>query len=103
MIFDERIFLLFSFKAQFNFSYDANRGMVGMKGVSYNVPDEQQTKLWIIENIKTGQIYTINLDTKQCDKSTDSIQPMDCIPGMIYLTDFPYEYFPFFFRKFNLY
>jgi hypothetical protein len=58
--------------------------MVGMKGVSYNVPGGEQTKLWIIENIKTGQTYVINLDTKQCDKSTNPMRPMNCIPGMIY-------------------
>ncbi len=55
-----------------------------MKGVSYNVPGGEQTKLWIIENIKTGQTYVINLDTKQCDKSTNPMRPMNCIPGMIY-------------------
>ena len=59
-----------------------DRGMVGMRGISINVPDEEQTKLWIIENIKDGQIYTINIDTKQCDKSTNPIKPMDCIPGI---------------------
>jgi hypothetical protein len=60
--------------------------MVGMKGISINVPDEQQTKLWIIENINDGQIYTINLDTKQCDKSRNSIKPMNCIPGISFIT-----------------
>jgi hypothetical protein len=59
--------------------------MVGMKGVSFNVPDEQQTKLWIIENLNDKQIYVINLDTKQCEKSTNSIQPMNCIPGCFFL------------------
>jgi hypothetical protein len=61
--------------------------MVGMKGVSINVPDEQQIKLWIIENMNDGQIYAINLDTKQCDKSTNPIRPMNCIPGIFLLID----------------
>lgn len=63
-----------------------------MRGISINVPDEQQTKLWIIENIKDGQIYTINIDTKQCDKSTNSIKPMDCIPSNSFLISFRNSY-----------
>ncbi len=39
--------------------------MVGIKGFSFNLPYEQQTKLWIIENINNGQSYTIDLDTKE--------------------------------------
>jgi hypothetical protein len=61
--------------------------MTGMKGVSINVPDEQQTKLWIIENMNDGQTYVVNLDTKQCDKSKNPIPPMSCIPGIFLLID----------------
>jgi hypothetical protein len=66
--------------------------MVGMKGISINVPDEQQTKLWIIENVKDGQMYTINIDTKQCDKTTNPIKLMECIPGKLSLIDFRNSY-----------
>lgn len=55
--------------------------MVGMKGVSYNIPDQTPTKLWIIENFKNGQIYTINMDTKQCSKTNDPVPTFKCIPG----------------------
>jgi hypothetical protein len=58
--------------------------MAGMKGVSTNVPDGEKTRLWIIQNITDGQMYVINLDTKQCDKSTMSVQPSDCIPGIYF-------------------
>ncbi len=37
-----------------------------MKGVSINVSDGEKTRLWIIQNITNGQMYVINLDTKQC-------------------------------------
>ena len=58
--------------------------MAGMKGVSINVPDEEKTRLWIIQNITNGQMYVINLDTKQCEKSTMPVQPSDCIPSIFY-------------------
>ncbi len=56
--------------------------MAGMKGVSINIPDEGKTRLWIIQNITHGQMYVINLDTKQCEKSTMAVQPSGCIPGI---------------------
>lgn len=58
--------------------------MVGMKGFSIIVPSEQKTNLWIIENMFTGQIYTIDIDTKQCQKSTNTIQPVGCLPRNLY-------------------
>ncbi len=77
--------------------------MVGIKGVSYSVPDGQPTKLWIIEDIKTGQTFTYIIDTKQCDKSTNPIHPMNCIPRMIYFKDFHNLYLNFIRRGCNLY
>jgi hypothetical protein len=56
--------------------------MTGMKGISINVPDGEKTRLWIIQNNTDGQMYTINLDTKQCDKSTMPFKPLNCIPGI---------------------
>ena len=54
--------------------------MVEMKGVSFNIPGEQQAKLWIIENIYDR---TTHLDSKQCDKSTMPVKRMNCIPGRL--------------------
>ncbi|CAF2332074.1 unnamed protein product [Rotaria sp. Silwood2] len=77
----------------YNFSYDVSRGMVGMKGVSFSVPDQQKSNLWIIENINDGQIYTIDLDSKQCYKSTMPIKPLRCIPdSATYLHSSSYGY-----------
>ncbi|UJR10031.1 hypothetical protein I4U23_014254 [Adineta vaga] len=64
----------------YNFSYDSYRGMIGMKGVSFSIPDQQKSNLWIIENMNGGQIYTIDQDTKRCYKSTMPIKPLQCIP-----------------------
>lgn len=58
------------------------RGMVGMKGMSYSIPDQQKSNLWIIENSNDGQIYTIDLDTKMCYKSLMPIKPLSCISGL---------------------
>ncbi len=58
--------------------------MVGMKGVSINLPDGVKTNLWIIQNNNDGQMYTINLDTKQCDKSKMPFKALECIPGIFY-------------------
>ena len=49
-----------------------------MKGVSLST---QKTMLWIIERLSDGQIYTINLDTKKCDKSKVLVPTFRCIPG----------------------
>ncbi|CAF0759060.1 unnamed protein product [Rotaria sordida] len=68
--------------AYYNISYDGNRGMVGLKGVSFSIPDQQQSNLWIIENRNDGQIYTIDQGSKQCQKSQMPIQPLSCIPGI---------------------
>ena len=55
--------------------------MVGMKGVSFSIPDQQKSNLWIIENSNDGQIYTIDYDSKRCYKLTIPIKPLRCIPG----------------------
>lgn len=55
--------------------------MVGMKGVSYSIPDEKQSNLWIIENNVDGQVYTIDRDSKLCFKSKLPVKPLNCIPG----------------------
>lgn len=55
--------------------------MVGMKGFSFSMPDQQKSNLWIIENLSTGQIYTIDQDSKRCYKSNTTIKPLPCIPG----------------------
>lgn len=55
--------------------------MVGLKGVTYNVPDQTPTKLWIIEDFKTGVTYTYIIDTKHCDKSINLLPTYKCIPG----------------------
>ena len=57
-----------------------------MRGVSFSIPDQKQSNLWIIEDSKDGQVFTIDQDTKQCYKSQLPIQPMNCIPGIIDLT-----------------
>lgn len=59
-----------------------NRGMAGMKGVSFSMSDKTKSNIWIIENLKDGQTYTIDLDSKKCYKSTISTNPFRCIPGM---------------------
>ncbi|CAF0739491.1 unnamed protein product [Rotaria sordida] len=65
--------------------------MVGMKGVSFSVPDQQKSNLWIIENTNDGQIYTIDLDSERCYKSTMPIKPLRCIPdSATYLHSFSY-------------
>ncbi|CAF4374807.1 unnamed protein product [Rotaria magnacalcarata] len=70
----------------YNFSYDANRGFVGMKGVSFSVPEQQKSNLWIIENMKSGQIYTFDEDSKKCYKSINPIKSYSCIPGMKFVS-----------------
>jgi hypothetical protein len=62
--------------------------MVGMKGVSFTLPEQEKTNLWIIENTNDGQIYTINEDTKKCDKSKMPINPLNCIPGILIFVGF---------------
>ncbi|CAF1560981.1 unnamed protein product [Rotaria magnacalcarata] len=77
----------------YNFSYDANRGFVGMKGVSFSVPEQQKSNVWIIENMKSGQIYTFDEDSKKCYKSINPIKSFSCIPdSATYLHSFTYGY-----------
>ncbi|CAF2888280.1 unnamed protein product [Rotaria sp. Silwood2] len=77
----------------YNFSYDSDRGMVGMQGVSFSAFDQQKSNLWIIENMKDGKIYTYDLDSKQCYKSTMPIQPLTCIPDTAtYIRSVTYGY-----------
>ncbi|CAF1178739.1 unnamed protein product [Rotaria sp. Silwood1] len=77
----------------YNYSYDADRGMVGMKGVAFSIPDQQKSNLWIIENMNDGQIYTIDQDSKRCYKGTMPIKPLHCIPDTAtYLHSFTYGY-----------
>ncbi|CAF1428398.1 unnamed protein product [Rotaria sordida] len=64
----------------YNFSYDVDRGMVGMQGVSFSIFDQQKSNLWIIESMSDGKIYTYDRDSKQCYKSTMPIHPITCIP-----------------------
>ncbi|CAF2952746.1 unnamed protein product [Rotaria sp. Silwood2] len=83
----------FTSYAYYNFSYDSNRGMVGMKGVSFSAPDQQKSNVWIIENVNDGQIYTIDEDAKKCYKSTMPIKPIHCIPDTAtYVHSFTYGY-----------
>ncbi|CAM4916826.1 unnamed protein product [Rotaria socialis] len=83
----------FSSYGYYNFSYDANRGLVGMKGVSFSVPKQEKSNLRIIENMKSGQIYTFDEDSKQCYKSINPIKSYSCIPdSAIYLHSFTYGY-----------
>ncbi|CAF3372773.1 unnamed protein product [Rotaria socialis] len=70
----------YSSYAYYNYSYDADRAMVGMKGVSFMLPDLHKSNLWIIENINDGQMYVIDQDSKRCDKSPMPIKPLKCIP-----------------------
>ena len=56
--------------------------MVGMRGISFDIPTQNPTKLWIIEDGNNQQVYTIVVDTKQCDKTTLPLNPMRCIPGL---------------------
>ncbi|CAF1194769.1 unnamed protein product [Adineta steineri] len=67
--------------------------MVGMKGVSFSEPDQQKSNLWIIENSNSGQVYTIDLDSKKCYKSAMPIKPLACIPDTAtYLHSSTYGY-----------
>ncbi|CAF1239125.1 unnamed protein product [Rotaria sordida] len=54
--------------------------LIGMKGVSLSVPDQQKSSIWIIENMNDGQIYAIDEDAKKCYKSTMPIKPIHYIP-----------------------
>ncbi|CAF1411074.1 unnamed protein product [Adineta steineri] len=77
----------------YNFSYDSYQGMVGMRGVSFTIPNQQKSNLWIIENIKTGQTFTIDEDEKKCYKSSLPIKPVNCIPDTAtYLHSSTYGY-----------
>lgn len=53
-----------------------------MKGVSFSVPDQERSNLWIIQNTNDGQIYTFDEDTKKCYKLTNPIKAYSCLPGM---------------------
>ncbi|CAF1306534.1 unnamed protein product [Rotaria sordida] len=64
----------------FNFSYDANRGMYGMKGRTYSVIDKTDTSVWIIGTISEKQTYAIDLNSKKCVKDSISVAPFRCIP-----------------------
>jgi hypothetical protein len=55
--------------------------MIAMKGGAFIVPTQQKTSLWVIENMRTGQIYTFYEDLKRCDKAVESLRPLQCIPG----------------------
>ena len=54
-----------------------------MKGVASVVPNQQKTNLWVIENMKSGQIYTIYEDLKICDKAVEPLRPLQCITGKL--------------------
>ncbi|CAF1172551.1 unnamed protein product [Rotaria sp. Silwood1] len=83
----------FASYAYYNFSYDSDRGLVGMKGVSFSVPNQQKSDVWIIENMNDGQIYVIDEDAKKCYKSTMPIKPFHCIPDTAtYVHSFTYGY-----------
>ncbi|CAF0793730.1 unnamed protein product [Rotaria sordida] len=66
--------------AYYNFSFDSDRAMVGMKGVSWTEPDQQKTNLWIIEDFNKRISYVINQDLKKCDKSPLPMEHDRCIP-----------------------
>ncbi len=52
-----------------------------MKGQAISIPDGQKSNWWIIENMRNGQTYTIDQDSKICYKSTITQKPLYCIPG----------------------
>jgi len=64
-----------------------------MKGVSINVQDEQKSNLWIIQSTTTGVTYTIDMDTKQCQKSIIPTQEIYCIPRMYLFYFFDENFF----------
>lgn len=66
--------------------------MVALKGVIYDVPDQTPTKLWIIEDLKSGQLYTYFIDTKKCDKSINPVPTFKCIPGSIFFNEIITEF-----------
>lgn len=52
-----------------------------MRGVALMQPTQWKTNLWVIENMNTGQIYTLYVDTKRCDKAVETLKPLHCITG----------------------
>ncbi|CAF1255538.1 unnamed protein product [Didymodactylos carnosus] len=79
--------------AYYNYTYDADRGMIAMKGVASVLPNQQKTNLWVIENMKTGQIYTFYEDLKRCDKAVETLRPVQCIlDTATFIRSFTYGY-----------
>ncbi|CAF1098787.1 unnamed protein product [Rotaria sp. Silwood1] len=70
----------YSSYSTYNFSYDSDRGLVALKGEATSIPDGQKSHWWIIENMKDGQTYTIDQDSKKCYKSIITLKPLYCIP-----------------------
>ncbi|CAF2867528.1 unnamed protein product [Rotaria sp. Silwood2] len=70
----------YSSYSSYNVTYDADRGMIGMKGLSITLPDQQKSNMWIIENIKDEIMYTIDQDLKTCVQSKLISSTVVCIP-----------------------
>ncbi|CAF3377729.1 unnamed protein product, partial [Rotaria sp. Silwood2] len=65
--------------AVFNYSSDANRRIIAMKGISYSVIDQKESNVWVIENIAEKQAYIIDGNTKKCIKNSYPVEPFRCI------------------------
>ncbi|CAF3979178.1 unnamed protein product [Rotaria sordida] len=79
--------------AYYNFSYDYDRAMIGMRGISLTFPEKRKSNLWIIENMNEGLIYTIDQDIQVCNKSPMPMKPIHCIPDdATYIHSFTYGY-----------
>ncbi|CAF3502501.1 unnamed protein product [Rotaria socialis] len=64
--------------SNYNFSYDSDREVAAMKGVVLSMQNYQKSTLWIIEDVKDWQTYTIDQDTKKCTKSKTLINAARC-------------------------
>ncbi|CAF0800941.1 unnamed protein product [Rotaria sp. Silwood1] len=73
----------YSSYSSFNLTYDANRGMIAMRGVSITLPCQQKSNVWIIENINDEIMYTINQDLKTCVKSKIMSKTLVCVPDTV--------------------
>ncbi|CAF1261096.1 unnamed protein product [Rotaria sp. Silwood1] len=83
----------YSSYAYYNYSYDSDRAMTGMKGVSFTLPDLHKSNLWIIESVNDGQMYVIDQDSRRCQKSAMPIKPIKCIPDTaIYVHSYTFGY-----------
>ncbi|CAF1240663.1 unnamed protein product [Adineta ricciae] len=62
-------------------SYDADRGLMGIKGEMRTVSSGASYPMWSIQSFNDNQTYTIDEASKSCSAIPFSEQPMRCIPS----------------------